>query len=693
MQNELAETNPPHDQPLRGPAGSGAADAEGPATRAGGETRPRRRRFPAIELVALVVITVLLLAALTKGRGFKTWLVRQVYPTYKARPTVTETRPAAFASNVPLDAFVAADIELPNDGRVVDAKTLPPFRAGTVRLLRTGTEQEIPANVNTTGGGDAIVLTPAQPLEPNTQYTFEVTPGVLDTAGSPFVYFKASFTTAAATKPQDFPAAFTKVALPTAGGQLFTCVTVGPDARLYASAADGRIFRFDINAADGTLSAPTTLGAVPANNGGPRLVTGICFDPAATAAAPVLWVSHGQLSGLEKDATKGADDWTGKISRLSGADLSTYHDVVVHLPRGVLDHLNNQPAFGPDGALYFAQASNTAMGAPDHKWGWRPERLLAAAILRLDVSQLPPGAPPLDARTEYDPARPGAPAPATPPVYDPYVPGAPLTIYATGIRNGFDLLWHRNGRFYAPINGSAAGGNAPGSDDPRGAKARRPDTDRPYAGPSIPALRNVPHTEDDTLLVVEPGAYYGHPNPLRGEFVLNGGNPTAAADSGEIPAYPVGTAPDPNFRLDPYSFGKNLAPCGIVEYRGAGALAGKILVTRYSGGDDVIVLSPDGPDGAITESLTGIEGLTGFKDPLDLAEDPRNGNLYVVEFAARQITLVRPVKDGISHRVYHQPAAGQGAATTAPAMPTKPKATTSQEPTTRGNAASAAPAK
>lgn len=649
----LSDLHRDQPEPSHAGASAGASAAIDPGAipqDAGRQPRPaakRRRwfgRFPAVEVTAVLVIALLLAACFVRGTGFKTWLVRLVVPSYKARPTVLATRPGNFDSGVPLDAFVAVDIDLPNSGRVVDVHSLPPHREGTVRLLRTGDGKPVPAHVNTTGGGDAIVLQPTAPLEPNTQYTFEITPGVVDTGGSPFRYFRTNFTTAAAGHLGEFPAAFEKVELPPAAAvpqAMYTCVTIGPDGRLYVSAFDGRVLRFDIDPADGSLGQPRTIGAVAANNGGPRLVTGICFDPASTAEAPVLWVSHGQLT------QERAEDWTGKISRLSGADLSTYQDVVVHLPRGVKDHLNNQMAFGPDGALYFAQASNSAMGAPDHKWGNRPERLLSAAILRLDPAGIPPrGAPPIDARTEE------LPADAT--AYDPYAPGAPLTIYATGIRNGYDLLWHRNGTFYAPINGSAAGGNAPGSDDPRGEHARRPDSGKPWAGPAVPALTNILYTEDDTLLLVARDAYYGHPNPLRGEFVLNGGNPTAAADLAEVPAYPVGTQPDPNFRFDSFSFGKNLAPTGIIEYKTPGPLAGKILVTRYSGGDDVIVLSPDGPRGAITESFTGIEGLTGFSDPLDLCEDTRNGNLYVVEFGALRLTLARRVKGGISKRVFRQ---------------------------------------
>jgi hypothetical protein len=408
---------------------------------------------------------------------------------------------------------------------------------------------------------------------------------------------------------------------------------------------EGRILRFDIQP-DGTLSAATTIPTIQKANRGPRLVTGICFDPASTADRMVLWVSHGML------ALKEAVDWSGKISRLSGAELGECTDFVVGLPRGVRDHLNNQPAFGPDGALYFCQASDTAMGAPDSKWGFREEHLLSAAILRLDVAKLGrPGASlPLDVKTEDGGT------------YDPAAPGAPLTLYATGVRNAYDILWHSNGALYAPINGSAAGGNTPGS-PPRAAAPNGG-----ACGP-VPALVDVRQTLDDYLFRVEPGAYYGHPNPKRGQFVLNGGNPTAGADPEEISSYPVGTRPEKHWKPATFSFGKNLSPTGTLEYRNAsafnGLLRGKILVCRYSGGDDVVILSP-GASGGIIEAISGVDGLTRLMDPLDVAEDVATGNLYVSEFQPRRLTLLRPRtgEGAVSARVFRQIVGT--AATTAP---------------------------
>jgi glucose/arabinose dehydrogenase len=472
--------------------------------------------------------------------------------------------------------------------------------------------------VNTSGGGDAIVLKPSEPLQPNTQYTFEVNAGLRDTAGAAFNYFSSNFTTAAAADLVELPVAFEKVALPAADGEMFTSLAIGPDHKLYGSTMDGRIVRFAVGA-DGSLSDVQTIPTIAAHNTGPRLVTGICFDPASTAATPVLWVSHGQL--VLKEAT----DWTGKISRLGGPNLSDYQDVVVGLPRAVRDHLNNQPVFGPDAALYFCQASNTAMGAPDDRWGMRPEHALTAAVLRLDVSKVT--RPPLDAKTDGGGG------------YDPAAAGAPLTVFATGVRNSYDLLWHSNGHLYGPLNASAAGGNTPAPPDEK------------KCGRRVPSLTRLARTLDDTLVRIDAGAYFGHPNPLRGEYILNGGNPTAGADPAEIPEYPVGTMPEKHWRPPVYTFGKNLSPTGVIEYRNGdvfgGALRGKVLVCRYSGGDDVLVLSL-GADGEVTEAVSGVEGFTRLMDPLDLVEDPVTGNLYVAEFQPKRITLLRPKASGVS---------------------------------------------
>jgi glucose/arabinose dehydrogenase len=537
------------------------------------------------------------------------------------RPSVRFTRPAHQETNVPPSAFVAADVNLPNEGHGIDPASM---NGGEVKLIRTSDHQPVAANVNTSGAGDAIVLQPVDLLEANTDYTFEVN-GAKDTSGATFLPFSMHFTTGAPMKLTEFPAAFEKVAL-SSTHDVFTGLTIGPDHKLYACSFDGKIVRFPISG-DGTVGEPQKITTVQAANKGPRLITGIVFDPSSTADNLVLWVSHGQMA-IDAGRIEGADDWTGKISVLSGPDLKTYRDVVVNLPRGFKDHLNFQPEFGPDGALYFCQGANTSTGAPDKKWNFRLERLLTASVLRLDPKLV--GNAPIDVKTDEGGT------------YDPNKPGAALTLYATGVRSGFDVLWHSNGNLYVALNGAAAGGNVPGT--PNGAKD------------FAPQINNITETTDDLMLRIVKGGYYGHPNPRRGQFVLMGGNPTDGVDPQEITEYPVGTKPDANWIPPVYDFGKNISPDGMIEYKGnffGGALDGFIIVARFSGYKDLFALKP-GKDGKIAETLGGIEGFKHFVDPLDLVEDTHTGCIYVAEYGGQKLSLLRPVRNGVSKKAYRQ---------------------------------------
>lgn len=522
-------------------------------------------------------------------------------------PKVLSSTPATGATGVALDAAITAEVSIPNGG--IDASTLT---AKTVRLFRVKDNYGIPVALNTSGGGDVIVLKPRSALEPNTQYKFVVTAGLCDVTGAPFAETTRTFTTAAAAAGSSLPAVdFDQIPLDKTAGREYYGLVVGPDHQLYAGTNDGLIVRFPIEA-DGTVGDPTVINTVAANNGGPRFVVGLAFDPKSTPDNLTLWVTHTATSSIDVGGAIGAD-WTGKVSRLSGPDLSVYHDAVTHLPRSVRDHLTNQPAFGPDGAIYFSQPSNSAMGAPDAGWGDRPERLLSASILRLDLAKL--GESTLDAHTEdADP-------------YDPYAAGAPLTIYASGLRNSFDLTWHTDGHLYGAANGSAAGGATP-------------------AGPGgVPAaIPVVPEAETDYLFRIDQGKYYGHPNPLQKHYVLNGGNPTAGVDPYEVASYPVGTMPDPKWQPAVLDLGPHQAPVGMVQYHGSafgGALDGKLLIARYSGGDDVVAVDV-GAAGKGAKQYSRLGGLTSLDNPADLVEDPATGFLYVAELGTKTIRLLRP---------------------------------------------------
>jgi hypothetical protein len=83
---------------------------------------------------------------------------------------------------------------------------------------------------------------------------------------------------------------------------------------------------------------------------------------------------------------------------------------------------------------------------------------------------------------------------------------------------------------------------------------------------------------------------------------------------------------------------------GAVEYQGpafGGALDGRLLVVRYSDGQDIETFDV-ASSGALSNRTTGITGMTGFSQPLDVTEDVATGNLYVTELGAGRITLLKP---------------------------------------------------
>lgn len=523
-------------------------------------------------------------------------------------PNVTGTSIARDATGVYRDAAVNVDVNLPIVGAGVNQNTL---NTTNVKLYRTIDGASVPGIVGTSGGGDAIVYQPSVKLAPNTNYTFKITSNVRDDSGAKFIPYSRTFNTGVNTSVADSAVNFSKSTVFT--GAPLASLTIGPDSKLYAAGLDGKLRRWTINAASGTLSDPQTF-APPTLAG--RAIIGIAFDPKNPNN---LWLSHNDPLFPQP-----GKDFTGKISKLTlnpntGSFDANVQDYVVNLPRSAKDHLTNSLAFGPDGKLYLTQGSNSAMGAPDAAWAQRSERLLSATVLQIDPDRTPPSDG-FNVQTENFGSKPGN--------YNPFAPDAPVKIYATGVRNAYDLVWHSNGNLYTAANGSAANGNTP--DDPR--------------TPANEGLTGV-STQNDYLFKIQPGGYYGHPNPLRQEYVMNGANPTSGVDPAEVVSevsstgktyagYPVGTQPDPNYRGAAHDFGRNRSPNGIIEYKSNnfnGALKNQLLVVEYSGGDDILALKT-GADGNIPRgNVTQV--VDGLADPLDLVEDTRKnaGNIYVAE--------------------------------------------------------------
>ena len=516
--------------------------------------------------------------------------------------------------------------------------------ASTVNLIEVATGEAVAIERGTSGGFDIITLDPEEPLKENTAYRVVLTDGVEDQGGNSFIPFESTFTTREKDPNTPGNVRFDRQTVtPSSDNDSYTSLDIGPDRNLYATTVDGRIKRFPINA-DGTLGSAQTITSLQGEEKGPRLLIGFAFDPSSfePGAELVAWVSHTYVD--DDFELKNIDQpWSGKISRLSGPDLGTVETYVEGLPRSSKDHVTNSIAFNPaePGVLYFNQGSNTAMGAPDSAWDFQEERLLSAATLRLDISAVEAGTLPLDVQTEDGGS------------YDPFADGAPLTIFGSGIRNAYDLVWHSNGSLYVPTNGSNLGGIVPRY-DPIGNTCSTARPEGQYTGPKLDDPSDVDgkyvddrtdgwlvedQVQSDFLFRVEQGGYYGHPNPKRCEWILNGGG-SYEDEEAQVDIYKSDTNPDPNYRGFAYDFERNKSPNGVIEYKSStfgGELQGKLLVARYSNEDDILVLTPGGPSGDISQAETP-DALDNFSDPIDLVEDTTNGNLYVSEFDESEST-------------------------------------------------------
>ncbi|MDQ4141808.1 MAG: Ig-like domain-containing protein, partial [Bacteroidota bacterium] len=377
-------------------------------------------------------------------------------------PYVVSSTPENGATNVNINtvSIAANNLYVPEVAGLrggVDNSTLTSSTVKLFKLTETDTT-EIIGVVQGTGGGDAISFTPTYALKPNTNYKLVITSGVKSNSGQSFLPYEAIFTTGTYIGTESVSKiAFTKEPIISTIGKQYSSVTIGPDRKLYALRLSGTIERYPINPQDGTLGNMEVISTLE-DKYGERTAIGLTFDPTSTETNLIAWVTHCS-GGLSSAGT-----FDGNLSKLSGPLLQDEQLVVTRLPRSTKDHLVNSVAFGPDGALYISQGSNSSMGAYDRSWQLE-ESLLAGAILRLDLNKLKDFTLPLNARTTADQSlintAPKESVWLIDGTYNPYATNSPLTIYASGIRNAYDLVWHSNGQLYVPSNGSAAGGNTP----------------------------------------------------------------------------------------------------------------------------------------------------------------------------------------------------------------------------------------
>lgn len=497
---------------------------------------------------------------------------------------VVKVTPPDRASGVELDPLIQIHTSEKFDPRTVDEEA--------VSLI--GPDGEKVLAVVSADLGGVVSLSVGEPLAPGTTYRISVGELLKSRSGRGIRPFVSTFRTTATPPPEPKIARkhfqFTRTRLDRPDG---VCgLALAPPRTLFACTWDGKLIRYALDENGALRGAPEVV----LRREDRRFLSLVC-DPSSDAEQTVLWMSHDSLARQ----SLGPNDYSGTISRISIRHGTVeVEDFVRGLPTG--DHPATGLVFGPNGRLYVSQGALTMLGDKPSL----NETPLSAAVLEIDLSAdaFRAGRRPLDVRTDreegYDPA------------------SGPVRVFATGVREAYDLCWHSNGQLYAGVNMNDTGETTPATD-------------------GIPAINVRPA---EMLIRVVEGKYYGHPNPSRGEWVLLGGNPTEERDPWEVPEYPVGTMPDSRF--DPSLLIRNLeqdkgpSADGCVEWTGPGPLRGRLLICFYTAtrGIHSYAFSEDGARVTDDQPLLDANGEPlRFGAPLDVVFDPA-GRLYVADFSA-----------------------------------------------------------
>ena len=408
-----------------------------------------------------------------------------------------------------------------------------------------------------------------------------------------------------------------------------TSLAFGPDGRLYV-ASETQIVALTLDADTNAILATEQIAT------GLEGVLGIAFDPTATTLAVYA-------SRQEPRATPG---YWGAVSVFT-APTWERTDVITGLPSSapLLNHLTNGLAFDAAGRLFIAQGSNTDAGIPDppgNELYW-PESPLSAAILVAGIH-----APGFNGTLTYDP-------PGEPVDHNVNLANGDVSVYASGLRNAYDLVLHSNGHIYATDNGALGQGVALSCTEDGGNSSTA-----------------------DELNLIEEGNYYGFPNRNRGRFDARQCTyrPPEEASGGGYTA-PIAVLP-------------NHCSCdGITEYTAAafnGAMLGDLIyVEMIRGNVTRAALSPDGRSVLQTATLAG-----DLDWPLDVTVRA-DGTIFIAEYLGDRITYLAPVPGAEpSATVTATPVAPPSATATSTPTPTaSPMLTATPTPTPAGPAGDA----
>ena len=423
----------------------------------------------------------------------------------------------------------------------------------------------------------------------------------------------------------------------------------GPDGRLYVGLTDGQIkaYTFDDNYNVTDTQTINTLTGLSNHN-----ITGIAFNPFEnTGEQPKIYVSHNQFyANADSYAKEGGfneltdfSPYSGQVSVLEGPDFDTLTPLVDNIGVSNHDHGVNGLAFDDLGDLLINVGSNTNAGIADDAIGGIDESPLTAAILKAEITK-----PNFNGNIQYQ-LPDNWVAPEGLELTNPeesqgfggivkVAPGVDVSVYASGLRNPYDLVYTTDGIIYATENGANGG---------FGDVSLDADNQEPFA-----AGKKI----FDELNIIEEGNYYGQPNRNRGED-----------DPRQNTYYYFDEPSNENYTAPIAEFTSSTN--GVAEYRSntfGGQLRGNLLAQRWNGVLYNVELSEDGSEALNVNPLKTEAGSDeNVADGLDVLTGP-GGAIVSIDHSSKAIYVSQPVDDLVTNMVAYEisnwraPATGGG---------------------------------
>ncbi len=491
-----------------------------------------------------------------------------------------------------------------------------------------------------------------------------------------------------------------------------TPIQFGPDQRLYVSQQNGEIKAFKVKpetdsqgnitgySVDGSVETIQLVKNIPNHNDNGdlnpslknRQVTGLVIEEGLNGEV-ILYVSSSdpRIGGGGNATDKSLDTNSGIISRLTLVDPDATAeterwdkvDLVIGLPRSEENHSTNgmdirtEMVNGePHQIMYVTSGGNTNRGAPSNNFAWISEYYYAAAVLKVDLTELEQieqqeglqggtdyvdayvyALPTLDDPTRENNAQGqdtagGTTGPADAEAADTfggnngrnqakYDPNGPVQVYSPGHRNIYDIVITEDNNIYTFDNGPNNGWG----DVPLTAEGDAVTNSSQVAtnNPNID-VDTSNDNDPDNLHLVTPGFYGGHPNPVYASGAA-AGLYTVVDDGGTKVAIQLTDPSDPS--NDPTTTEDDLPSdwdsiSGGITYPEVGVYLGpgKNNLDGSTKGADGSLLSIKSSSNGLTEYVAG---KVGGSNPI--TDNPDAEILVVAPFNGK-ITFIEVVSDG-----------------------------------------------